>query len=103
MDLITSTLDFMGVIGNDRVSCASFMLRNDARIWWGVESQIRDVRALTWEQFQSLFNEKYFSEVIRSSKMEEFVGLAQGKMTVLEYAQVFDRLSRFAPELVPTD
>ena len=103
MDLITSTLDFMGVIGNDRVSCASYMLRDDARIWWGVVSQIRDVRAMTWEQFQCLFNEKYFSDVIRSSKMEEFVSLAQGKMTVSEYAQVFDRLSRFAPELVPTD
>ena len=90
MDLITSTLDFMGVIGNDRVSCASYMLRDDARIWWGVVSQIRDVRAMTWEQFQGLFNEKYFSDVIPSSKMEEFVGLAQGKMTVSQYAQVFD-------------
>ena len=76
MDLITSTLDFLGVIGNDRVSCASYMLRDDARIWWGVVSQIRDVRAMTWEQFQGLFNEKYFSDVIRSSKMEEFVSLA---------------------------
>ena len=74
MDLIASTLDFMGVIGNDCVSCASYMLRDDARIWWGVVSQIRDVQAITWEQFQSLFNEKYFNDVIRSSKMEEFVG-----------------------------
>ena len=75
MDLVTSILDFMGVEGNDRVSCASYMLRGDARIWWGVVSQIRDVRALSWEQFQGLFNEKYFSDVIRSSKMEEFMNL----------------------------
>ena len=34
MDLISSTLDFMGVEGNDRVACASYMLRNDECIWW---------------------------------------------------------------------
>ena len=75
MDLVTSILDLMGVAGNDRVSCASYMLRGDARIWWGVVSQIRDVQALSWELFQGLFNEKYFSDVIRSSRMEEFVHL----------------------------
>ena len=35
--------------------------------------------------------------------MEEFVRLVQGTMTVTEYAQIFDRLARFAPELVLTD
>ena len=35
--------------------------------------------------------------------MEEFVHLVQGRMTVTEYAQIFDILARFAPELVPTD
>ena len=33
MDLVTSILDIMGVEGNDRVSCASYMLKGDARIW----------------------------------------------------------------------
>ena len=103
MDLISSTLDFMGVEGNDRVACASYMLRSDARIWWGVVGQMQDVKLMTWEQFQEAFNEKYFSDVVRSSKIEEFVNLVQGKMTVTEYAQVFDRLARFAPELVPTN
>lgn len=64
MDLIASILDFMSVVGNGRVSCASYMLRGDARIWWGVVSQIRDVRAMMWEQIHSLFNEKYISDVI---------------------------------------
>ena len=51
MDLISSTLDFMGVEGNDRVACASYMLRSDARIWWGVVAQMQDVKLMTWEQF----------------------------------------------------
>ena len=29
----------MKVEGNDRVACASHMLREDARIWWGVVGQ----------------------------------------------------------------
>lgn len=103
MDLVTSILDFMGLEGSDRVSCASYMLRGDARIRWGVVSQIRDVRALSWEKFQGLFNEKYFSDVVRSSKMEEFVSLIQGRMTVTKYAQIFYRLARYAPELVLTN
>ena len=32
LDLLTSIVDFMGVEGNDRVACASHMLKNDACI-----------------------------------------------------------------------
>ena len=35
--------------------------------------------------------------------MEEFMHLVQGRMTVTEYAQMFDRLAHLALELVPTD
>ena len=38
LKLITSTLDFMGVKGSDRVTCASHVLRGDTRIWWGIVS-----------------------------------------------------------------
>ena len=31
------------------------------------------------------------------------MSLIQGKLTVAEYAQTFDRLARFAPDMVPTD
>ena len=51
MELITSTLDFMKVEGNDRVACASHMLRDDARILWGVVGQRRDVATMTWTEF----------------------------------------------------
>ena len=35
--------------------------------------------------------------------MEEFVSLVHGRMMVTEYAQIFGRLARYAPELVPAD
>ena len=36
MNMIFSILDFMRVEGNERVACASYMFRDDARIWWDV-------------------------------------------------------------------
>lgn len=36
LDIVSFVLDFMDVEVNDRVACASHMLRDDACIWWGV-------------------------------------------------------------------
>ena len=41
--------------------------------------------------------------MVRKSKRDEFVGLIQGKLTVVEYAQTFEGLDRFAPDMIPTD
>ena len=49
MDDITSMCEFMKIEGTDRVACATYMLREDARIWWAVTSQIRDVSTMSWE------------------------------------------------------
>ncbi|KAM6565508.1 hypothetical protein CsatA_024636 [Cannabis sativa] len=67
---IESILQMLRVDGNDRVKCASYMLRKDALL---------------------------------AAKVDEFTGLVQGSLTVTEYAQKFDRLAKFAPDLVPTD
>lgn len=31
------------------------------------------------------------------------MGLVQGKMSIIEYVYTFERLAKFAPEMVPTD
>ena len=49
MNDITSMFDFMKIEGTDRVACATYMLREDARIWWAEASQIRDVSTMSWE------------------------------------------------------
>lgn len=51
LDLITSTMNFIGVEGNDRVACASHMLRGNACIWWGFVGQTRDIGRMSWEDF----------------------------------------------------
>ncbi|XP_060969706.1 uncharacterized protein LOC133036944 [Cannabis sativa] len=100
---IESILQMLRVDGNDRVKCASYMLRKDARIWWEVVEQTKDVDTMNWDDFKRVFNEKYYNSAVLAAKVDEFTGLVQGSLTVTEYAQKFDRLAKFAPDLVPTD
>ena len=83
----------MGVEGNDRVVCARHMLRGSARIWWGVVGQTRDIGTMSWEDFTEVFNENYFNDAVRAAKLEEFAVLTQGRLSVTEYAQKFERLA----------
>ena len=50
-----------------------------------------------------LFHKKYYNSAVLASRVEEFTGLKQGSLSVVEYARQFDRLAKFAPEMVPTD
>ena len=50
-----------------------------------------------------MFNQKYYNVVVMAEKVTEFIGLVQGSMTVTEYALEFDKLAKFAPDLVHTD
>ena len=46
MGMISSILDSMGLVGHDRVICATFVLRDDARMWWEVVSTIHSCDGL---------------------------------------------------------
>lgn len=83
------------------MACATYMFRKDARIWWEVITQTRNVSTITWEEFQTLFNKKYYNEDVRATKADEFTKLTQGSLSVIDYAVKFDRLAKFAKALVP--
>ena len=70
MNMISCILDFMRVERSDRVACASYMFREDARIWWDVVVQRRNVTVMTWEEFTNIFNEKYYSVAVRAVKVD---------------------------------
>ena len=44
-------LDFMQLNDQERVACASFMLKKDARHWWATVKLTRNVEAMTWADF----------------------------------------------------
>ena len=57
----------------------------------------------TWIFFVDSFREKYLREAQLSCKIQEFMNLKQGKMTVTDYVTKFIKLARFDPTIVPTD
>ncbi|KAL4014449.1 hypothetical protein IC575_026651 [Cucumis melo] len=59
-----------------------------------------DVSKITWEQFKENFYAKFFSANVKHAKLQEFLNLEQGDMTVEQYDAELDMLSRFAPDVV---
>ncbi|TYK30208.1 ty3-gypsy retrotransposon protein [Cucumis melo var. makuwa] len=58
------------------------------------------VSKITWEQFKENFYAKFFSANVKHAKLQEFLNLEQGDLTVEQYDAEFDMLSRFAPKVV---
>lgn len=46
--LITSIMNYMEMEDQERMTCAVELLRGDARIWWGVVAQLKDVHTMSW-------------------------------------------------------
>ena len=62
--------------------------------------RVYDIDVMTWEEFERLFLDIYFGEVVKHAKMMEFEHLIQGTMSVLEYESRFSELSRFAMGMI---
>ncbi|XP_073121413.1 uncharacterized protein [Henckelia pumila] len=86
----------------DRVRCMTFLLKDDAVLWFEGMEQTVDVATLTWEAFKTLFNEKYFTAEVRAQLKKEFMSLRQGDLTVSEYVRKFERGCHFV-QLIGND
>ena len=51
------------------------MLKKDARIWWDVVNQTKDLTHMTWVDFLEEFNNKYYNVSILAAKNTEFSNL----------------------------
>ncbi|XP_057779774.1 uncharacterized protein LOC130998371 [Salvia miltiorrhiza] len=89
-----------------KVSCAVFQLKEDARQWWKHFYRLlgeEDRNVLNWKIFKEVVMNKYFPLSFREKKETEFFELKQGNMTIEEYERKFNELARFAPHLVDTE
>ncbi|GMN33941.1 hypothetical protein TIFTF001_046757 [Ficus carica] len=96
-------LDFMRLTEQEKVLCASFALKKDARHWWITVQMRRDVTTMSWQDFVSEFRAMYFNREILAAQQDEFTSLRQGTMTVMEAINKFEQLARLCPELVPSE
>ncbi|GMN66202.1 hypothetical protein TIFTF001_035272 [Ficus carica] len=96
-------LDFMRLIEQEKILCASFALKKDARHWWMTVQMRRDVANMSWQDFVAEFRTMYYNREILTAQQDEFSSLKQGLMSVLEAVKKFEQLARLCPELVPNE
>ena len=101
---IENVLEAMEITSDTtRVRLAAFQLEGEAQVWWIWARASRDLEVMTWAEFQELFMGKYFPEITRHAKAQEFLELKQGVTTVMDYVARFTELARFTDDYVATD
>ena len=55
----------MEIEDHERVACAIQLLKDDTRIWWGVVAQLKNVHTMSWDEFQKVSGERYFSDAFK--------------------------------------
>ncbi|XP_009355101.2 uncharacterized protein LOC103946175 isoform X1 [Pyrus x bretschneideri] len=93
---IKQCFDVSDVPDDLKVGFATYCLTGAAHHWWEFVKRIRDVKSITWGEFEELFLNIYFPQTISAAKREEFLGLSQGNMTVAQYASKFLELAWYA-------
>ena len=63
-------------------------------------SEGRDTDALTWGEFDQIFQDKYFPESFRDRMKADFLTLRQGSTIMVEYKRRFDELSCYDLEFI---
>ncbi|XP_062115101.1 uncharacterized protein LOC133829320 [Humulus lupulus] len=102
LKLVEAIFDHMELNDHQRVLCAAHLLKMDARIWWDVVKQTRDLNTMTWADFFQV-GKTYYSAAILATRVDEFMTLVQGNLFITNYTQKFDRFARFAPKIVLTE
>lgn len=84
------------------VELASYQLKDVANVWYNQREKSRGENAepTTWKEFETIFLDYFFAQELREAKVDEFVNLKQGGMTVKEYSLKFAKLSMYALEMV---
>ncbi|GMN23452.1 hypothetical protein TIFTF001_043685 [Ficus carica] len=87
---IQAILDFMRLTEQEKVLCASFALKKDARHWWMTVQMRRDVTTMSWQDFVTEFRTMYYNREVLAAQQDEFTNLKQGSMTVMEAVKKFE-------------
>lgn len=83
----------------DNVRCATYMFRDDARIWWDRSRSAVNLAKLSWAGFKEVFYGKYFTADNQTRLAREFLELRQGSMSMDDYVK-FERGRYFVPLIV---
>ncbi|XP_073139002.1 uncharacterized protein [Henckelia pumila] len=79
----------------NRVRCMTFLLKDDAALWFEGAEKTVDFTTLTWEAFKTLFYEKYYTVELRAQLKKEFMSLRDVMMAEpVDYAAAIKKAMR---------
>ncbi|GMN72167.1 hypothetical protein TIFTF001_052802, partial [Ficus carica] len=96
-------LNFLRLSDQEKILCASFVLKKDARLWWEAVQIRWDVTQMTWEDFVDEFKEKYFNIEDMEAQQDELSNFRQGNLSVAEAVQKFEQLARLCPHVFSSE
>ncbi|KAA0032554.1 DNA/RNA polymerases superfamily protein [Cucumis melo var. makuwa] len=101
LNMLEKCFDVMNCPEERKVRLATFLLQNEAEGWWkSILAMRSDARALDWQTFRGIFEDKYYPSTYCEAKRDEFLGLKQGSISVAKYERKNTELSRYANIIV---
>ena len=84
-----------------KAQSATFLLIGAARMWWDAEKKLNEWKKedLTWEFMKGRIVDKYCSKQYFLGKLNDFLNVCQGGITVEAYQDKFLTLSKYGPKL----
>ncbi|XP_016570819.1 uncharacterized protein LOC107868662 [Capsicum annuum] len=102
LEKIRKITQVMHLSEEDSVKLASYRLKDITYDWvvsWK-NNKGENVASVTWQMFQDAFLDKFFPLELREAKIEEFINLRQGSMTIKEYCLKFNQFAKYSPDLI---
>jgi hypothetical protein len=104
LKIIGKKLDITQCNDREKVLYASGRLEGATSDWWDDFTATHpNADTITWQEFQANFHAHHIPSGIMKLKKKEFLSLTQRNMTVSEYRDCFNQLSRYTPKEVDTD
>ena len=106
LDEIWRRCEAIGCTDHRSVILASFRLQgNVALSWYDSKKKERPAGAApwSWEEFSTMFLERFMPESTMEARAVEFELLKQGQMTVTEYDIRFTELSKYGSHMIPNE
>ena len=69
---LTKIFNAMQITDERLLNLVPYILEDEADFWWDMVTHTEDVDQMSWDDFETLFLAKYFPEVEREARREEF-------------------------------
>ena len=90
LSTMETMLDFMELKDDEKIICAAYVLRKEARYWWDAVKARRNIQKMTWVYFVYEFNNKFFNTTTLSAQQTEFLNFKQDNMIIAKAIKKFE-------------